>query len=458
MASVNFIYRGSKAQGNLTIRLKHKNIDYRISSEIVSFRKYWFKTNGTKRRLQELSYLEADAKKHKIYLEKIKDDLLQKFTEDYNKGVPISKEWLKSAITEIIGIVSDTKDIEKAQQELQRIETEKKEKQKDIYNKNLVTTAIKRVIEIEYFDNLHTARIYNQLLNKIHDYEKAKRTKLKTKEVTQDFIYLFTAFMINDLKHQNATALKHCKSLVHAVRYQKKAFPDIVEVSQSINDIKYKRLNKFDRKKRRSEIITNLSFEELDKINNTDVPVELLDAKKCILFGSETGLRVSDFNKLTEENIKQIDDLEFWYFWNKKTGTDVFIPINNRIKKYIKLYGMPKTNYKTNDDVILNRDIKKVCEIAEINEIIQGRKSTTIELNGKKERRTISGEFKKYELVTCHDLRRSFATNYIDILGAEDVRKITGHTNDKQLFEYINQQQNETERLKKMLKKMNTKQ
>jgi hypothetical protein len=49
------------------------------------------------------------------------------------------------------------------------------------------------------------------------------------------------------------------------------------------------------------------------------VPERLLNTKKIILFGCEIGLRVSDYEKLTEDNICRVGDLEYWGFWNEKT-------------------------------------------------------------------------------------------------------------------------------------------
>lgn len=457
MATINFYYRGKSETGNLTIRLKHSSsIDYRISSDIVSNRNYWYKTNNKHRKLEELSYLDAEAKSHKKYLEEFQDKLLLRFNNDFNTGVPITGEWLSKNINEVTNILSNKDEIKKVQTEINNKEQERLKIERDTYDKNLVTSAVQRVIDVEYFDNTDQARIYKQLLNKIKAYQKAKKVELKTKDITQNFIDEFTAFLIKDLKHQNSTAHKHCKSLVHSVKYQKNAFPEIVEVSSGIREITYKKQSKSERKNTRSEIVVTLSFDELDQIHNTSVPERLLNAKKIILFGCEVGLRVSDYSILTETNIKKDNGLEYWSFWNKKTGIDVVIPITQRIKKYIDCYGMPQTEYNKTADVIINREIKEVCELAGINEEIQGRKSQAITLNGKKVRRTISMKYPKSQIITTHSFRRSFATNYYNILTPFQIRQITGHSSDAQLMEYINQDKDRTEIIQQMMNKMNS--
>lgn len=457
MATINFYYRGKSEKGNLTIRLKHStDIDYRISTKIISFRKYWFKTNNKIRKLEDLSYLDANAKKHKAYLESLKDKILLRFKNDYNNGLPISKEWFTAVIDEVINILADKDEITKEQDKINQEQQKHLETERDIYNKNLVVTAIQRVIDVEYFDNTDQSRIYKQLLNKINAYQDVKNVILKTKDITQDFIYAFTAFLIKDLQHQVSTARKHCKSLVHAVKYQKNAYSDVVELSEGIREIKYKKQSKADNRQRRDEIVITLSFDELDKIHNTKVPQHLLDAKKIILFGCEVGLRVSDYNKLTKENIHKDNDLEYWNFWNKKTGTDVVIPITERIKKYIDCYGMPRTEYNKTAEVIINREVKEVCKLAGIDEMVQARKSQSVTVNGKKTRRTISMKYPKYQVITNHSFRRSFATNYYKILDLFQIRQITGHASDAQLLEYINQDKDRTELIKQMANKMNS--
>ena len=242
---------------------------------------------------------------------------------------------------------------------------------------------------------------------------------------------------------------------MHSIKYQKNAYSEEVQISSGVRDIKYKKQSKSQKAQTRSEIVVTLSFKELDAINNTTVPERLLNAKKVILFGCEVGLRVSDFGKLTKENIVKTNDLEYWNFRNQKTMEFVVIPITDRIKKYIELYGMPRTEYNTSDDVLINREIKEVCRLAGINEQVKGRKSQSMVVNGQKTRRTVAMKYTKSEIITNHSLRRSFATNYYKILELDQIRQITGHTTNAQLLEYINQDKDKDDIVLQMANKMN---
>ena len=456
MATITFKYRGKSDTGNLTIRLQHSSsIDYRVSSKIVSSKIFWFTSQGKHRKVKDLTYLGADAKNHKNYLDEVDEKLIDRFKNDFNNGVPISKEWFIKNINDVTQILFDVKDIRGAQNKINTTLQQVKNKETDIYNKNLITSAIQNVIDNEYNDNATQRKIYIQAMDKVEAYQKAIKKSFTILDVTQNFIDRFYNFLKNDLEHQHSTSIKHCKSLMHSIKYQKNAYSEEVQISSGVRDIKYKKQSKSQKAQTRSEIVVTLSFKELDAINNTTVPERLLNAKKVILFGCEVGLRVSDFGKLTKENIVKTNDLEYWNFRNQKTMEFVVIPITSRIKKYVELYGMPRTEYNGADDVLINREIKEVCSLAGINEKVKGRKSQVMVVNGQKTRRTVAMKYTKSEIITNHSLRRSFATNYYKILEPNQIRQITGHTTDAQLMEYINQDKDKDDIVLQMANKMN---
>ena len=456
MATITFKYRGKSDTGNLTIRLQHSSsIDYRVSSKIVSSKIFWFTSQGKHRKVKDLTYLGADAKNHKNYLDEVDEKLIDRFKNDFNNGVPISKEWFIKNINDVTQILFDVKDIRGAQNKINTTLQQVKNKETDIYNKNLITSAIQNVIDNEYNDNATQRKIYIQAMDKVEAYQKAIKKSFTILDVTQNFIDRFYNFLKNDLEHQHSTSIKHCKSLMHSIKYQKNAYSEEVQISSGVRDIKYKKQSKSQKAQTRSEIVVTLSFKELDAINNTTVPERLLNAKKVVLFGCEVGLRVSDFGKLTKENIVKTKDLEYWNFRNQKTMEFVVIPITDRIKKYIELYGMPRTEYNTSDDVLINREIKEVCRLAGINEQVKGRKSQAMVVNGQKTRRTVAMKYTKSEIITNHSLRRSFATNYYKILELDQIRQITGHTTNAQLLEYINQDKDKDDIVLQMANKMN---
>ena len=79
----------------------------------------------------------------------------------------------------------------------------------------------------------------------------------------------------------------------------------------------------------------------------------------------------------------------------------------------------------------MNDHIKKVCEIAELNEQIKG------SIYNKKRKRKIEDIYPKWKLITSHICRRSFATNQYGILPTSLIMQITAHGTEKMFLNYI---------------------
>jgi hypothetical protein len=83
----------------------------------------------------------------------------------------------------------------------------------------------------------------------------------------------------------------------------------------------------------------------------------------------------------------------------------------------------------------LNKNIRKVCEIANINESVQGVKLDTT-TNRKK-----LGFYPKFELIASHCFRRSFCTNYYKIIPTAVLIGISGHSKESLFLTYINKRE-----------------
>jgi integrase len=54
-----------------------------------------------------------------------------------------------------------------------------------------------------------------------------------------------------------------------------------------------------------------------------------------------------------------------------------------------------------------------------------------------KTKRKETGTFQKYELITSHICRRSFATNHYTLLSNKIIMRVTGHATERQFLDYI---------------------
>jgi integrase len=170
-----------------------------------------------------------------------------------------------------------------------------------------------------------------------------------------------------------------------------------------------------------------LNVDEIEQIYQAEMPTARLeDARDNLIIACWTGLRVSDYlNTLDISNF--IDD--FIEIKTSKTKTRVSIPVHPMIKKIlIKRDGQlpPKVQ-----DSAFNRQIKEVCMHAGINEEMKGRKFDSVI-----HRKTL-GLYKKYELVSSHIGRRSFATNHYGKMPNSVIMSVCGWTKESMMLTYI---------------------
>ena len=86
--------------------------------------------------------------------------------------------------------------------------------------------------------------------------------------------------------------------------------------------------------------------------------------------------------------------------------------------------------------VTFNKEIKTLCKLAGIDEWVSGFK------NNPKTRRKEIVKAPKYEFVTSHIMRRSFASNYYGKIETPLLMNITGHTKESTFLTYIGTHQN----------------
>lgn len=174
-----------------------------------------------------------------------------------------------------------------------------------------------------------------------------------------------------------------------------------------------------------------LTESEINQILELDLrsTPHLERVRDLFIVGCWTGLRFSDFTAIRPENIKD-EYLEIKTF---KTGEKVIIPIHPMVRTIMAKYdgkypnSLPPaiSNQKMNaylKDIAKQVDCLKIP--VEVERIKGGLKTITKQ--------------EKWELVTTHTARRSFATNvYKSGFPAISLMKITGHRTEKAFLLYI---------------------
>ncbi|MBF6653970.1 hypothetical protein C3B47_14015 [Flavobacterium columnare] len=186
------------------------------------------------------------------------------------------------------------------------------------------------------------------------------------------------------------------------------------------------KINSIRKIKEPDEIIT-LNISEQQLLREAEIIKEAhKNARKWLLLGCLVGQRAGDLLSITLENIKDLGDLKIIELKQKKTGKKVAIPLVPEAIEIIES-GMP---YKINLEHF-NRYSKEICEIAKIDTIVKGK----MRIDGK---RTLTvGKYKKWQVISSHVCRRSFATNFYGKIPTPVLMNITAHSSESVFMRYI---------------------
>jgi integrase len=165
------------------------------------------------------------------------------------------------------------------------------------------------------------------------------------------------------------------------------------------------------------------SMYDLDLSNNS--PLEKV--RDTFIVGAYTGLRYGDLQSLKLQNLSVKHGKDYLTVFTGKTNTKVVIPVHPYVRKILTKYNgnLPSmSNQKT------NVYLKQAAKEADILEQITVRRHT----GGTRMEETHA----KFELVTSHTARRSFATNaYKSGIDISSIMKITGHSTEAVFKNYI---------------------
>ncbi len=179
-----------------------------------------------------------------------------------------------------------------------------------------------------------------------------------------------------------------------------------------------------------------LTREEVERFEKVDLTKKedgknLELARDIFLVGVWTAQRVSDYNNLKPENIKEVDNngtpMTYISIHQQKTGRFVEIPCNAKVRAILNKYpkGLPHLS-----DQKINKYIKDIGKMAKIDDVI--------EVKGSRGGQVIKEYYKKYQLICTHTARRTGATlMYLDGIAIYDIMKVTGHKSVTTLEKYI---------------------
>jgi integrase len=268
-----------------------------------------------------------------------------------------------------------------------------------------------------------TPSTYNQCLLQLREFSAHSKMKVDFETIDLDFYYSFYEFLAT----RKGFRLNYVGKIIKTL----KTFLNEALERKLTTNIAHKGRRFVAPKEKVSNIYLNTT--ELGILYNLDLTTEprLEKVRDMFIFGCYTGLRFSDFSKVKRQYINFTD--EMIHMPTQKTGEDVSLPILPIAKSIIIKY-KDKTSNSLPPSIAnqtFNRYIKEVAmRIPELSEEI----SVDYHIQGKK----ISRTFKKWEKVSSHTARRSFATN-LTLMGfpTQVIMRITGHRTEASFQTYL---------------------
>jgi len=406
MATLKFYVRGKRNPSKIGVRfMVDGSTDYRLTTPLQVSPQYFNNKTGKVKHLAH--FKEKDKLQGK--LQRFEMFVLSEYNRTISRGGAITSDWLKNCINSHFQLIEKTD------------------------NNYLENYCIYYVEKLRLKPNDKTGGMgaskatitkYNTIKNKVIAFQNHTRKKYRLTDVNIEFRNSFLAYLLDVDKLGRNTAGRYIKFLktvcLDAQRTGYKVSPELSQVKGFRVSVKKIYLN----------------FDELAQIENTTYKTEQLEnAKDWLLIGCYIGQRAGDLLQLTAENLKTNGKLEFIELTQQKTKKKVSILIHPKVREILNKrngnFPDPYSANRASAMTIFNRLIKRVCLKAGLTEIIEGGKVN------KETNRKENGKFPKWQLVTSHICRRSFASNFYGEMPTALLINVTGHATEKEFLNYI---------------------
>jgi len=265
---------------------------------------------------------------------------------------------------------------------------------------------------------------YISFRNSINDYQKYFNLTLLIFDIDINFIDNYKVFMKEDRKPKKNIKLKtkgklNDNTLIKRFNVLSTFFHWLVDegVVKEYPNV----LNKTDVKKQKV-YKTYLTSEEIIKFYNVDFKDETKNRVRDIfVFSCHTGMRFSDFTKLTKLHFVEKNGFTYVKKKSEKVEDEFLVPLTD-ISNEIRL--RHNHNFKFINQVF-NRILKKIIEKSDLfnDEFLDENKNV---------------KYKRYEKITSHTGRHSFITNLVNAnVSINYIMGMTGHKKLETLNRYI---------------------
>lgn len=278
-----------------------------------------------------------------------------------------------------------------------------------------------------------TITIYKTYLKNLIEFKALKRYDLSLENIGAKFFEDFKDFLMFKKAYATNTLAKHIRTTklivneavdrgLTSVIFTGKRYRAKTEATETIY------LNKVELQR----------IQDLDLSNNS----KLERVRDLFLVGCWTGLRFSDFSKIDQKNFVDGNiEIEM-----QKTRKKIVAPIHRIVTEIMTKYnGITENSLPPSiSNQKMNTYLKEICEMAGLDELCS--------LRFTKAGKEISKSVPKYQIVSTHTARRSFATNaYLNNAPTVTIMAVTGHSTESSFMKYIRVTPKEhAEKLKKL--------
>jgi integrase len=415
MATINFLFRSVKDKANLNLRLLYRFNDqdfvFGANTKVEVSKDYWNKQHKKKSKDIEITNKQTEINNE---LNKIENHILNAFNSVSTSYV--NKQWLQNQVDLYYNPPQQIKDI--PTNLIDYIEFYKNSRRHD-----LKPVMVKRC---------------NVIKSKLQKYEAINRTQILIENVNDNFRNSFLDFQyeqkysLNTIKRELVFIKTIC---THAKKKGIKVSLELDDFSKEVKRDNLENANKTFVYLNENDLI------KLDNINQNRLTKIQTNVKDWLIISCYTGQRISDFMRFNASMIRIQNNKKFIEFTQVKTGHKVSIPLHSKILKILE-----NNNNEFPEplsDVKYNEYVKEVCRIAKIDEVITGGKVSNLGTEQNHIWRKEVKEYKKYELVSSHIGRRSFATNNFGIIPTSILKTLTSHKTEKMLLNYVGKSEND---------------
>lgn len=260
----------------------------------------------------------------------------------------------------------------------------------------------------------NTHRRYNVFFSMLRRFEGFQQKHLMINEVNSNFVKDFIKF--GELEAYSSSTIYRTIYFVRTILN----FLEKRGIRTFVYELELPKVKKHNR-------VISLTEDELIRIKETDVPSQLKAAKDWLVISCYTGQRVSDFMNFNLDMMEILDGKPCLSFTQQKTQKTILLPLHPTA---IHIMSDNGNNFPSKLSAQkYNEQIKEIARLAGINSLIKVRTRTGF--------RSTEKLIQKWEAITSHIGRRSFASNFYGKIPTPLLMQATGHSTELMFQRYI---------------------